>query len=87
MENSFPFEKLYNIKHNYNKLRVFGCKCYILNDNNDKLSSKPIICIFIGFFETKKGLNVMTQQKIMSMLLEMWHFRKMKMVSMENQSI
>ncbi|CAN6459492.1 unnamed protein product [Victoria cruziana] len=36
-------------------MKVFGCKCFVLNDKNDKLSSKAIECVFIGYSETQKG--------------------------------
>ncbi|KAF3790256.1 hypothetical protein EJ110_NYTH08921 [Nymphaea thermarum] len=38
----------------YKQLKVFGCKCYILNNKNDKLSFKAIRCVFIGYSDTQK---------------------------------
>ncbi|MFA1236629.1 integrase catalytic domain-containing protein, partial [Klebsiella pneumoniae] len=31
-----PFQKLFNIEPNYDRLKVFGCKCFILDNQNDK---------------------------------------------------
>ncbi|CAN6446516.1 unnamed protein product [Victoria cruziana] len=47
LANLSPFEKIFDLKPNYNRLKVFGCKCYVLNDRNDKLSSKALHCVFL----------------------------------------
>jgi hypothetical protein len=52
-----PFEVLHKLEPDYNRLRVFGCKCFILTDKNDKLSPKAIPCAFLGYSETQKGFR------------------------------
>jgi hypothetical protein len=51
------FEKLYEKEPDYSRLRVFGCKCFVLTDKNDKLSPKAIPCVFLGYLETQKGFR------------------------------
>jgi hypothetical protein len=45
-----PFEALYDSKTTINNLRIFGCKdfAHIPKDNQKKLDTKAIKCIFIG---------------------------------------
>jgi hypothetical protein len=57
LSNEIPFEKLFKYQPDYQRLRIFGCKCYVLNDKGDKLSSKAIPCAFIGYSETQKGFK------------------------------
>jgi hypothetical protein len=52
-----PFEKLYDKEPDYSRLRIFGCKCFVLTDKNDKLSPKAIPCAFLGYSETQKGFR------------------------------
>jgi transposase InsO family protein len=55
IENMSPIEKLFKISPDYKRLRVFGCKCFVLTHRNDKLSPKAISCVFLGYAENQKG--------------------------------
>ena len=46
-----PFEKIFNTRPSYAKLRVFGCLCYpwVKPYNVHKLESRSRACIFIGY--------------------------------------
>jgi len=51
--------------------RVFGCTCFIqdLSPGIDKLSSKSIKCVFVGYFRTQKGYqcyNLSTRKYLVS---------------------
>jgi hypothetical protein len=52
-----PFEKLYGHVPNYSSFRVFGCTCFVLRPRAEcsKLSSRSVICVFMGYGEGKKG--------------------------------
>ena len=39
----------------FNRLRIFGCKCFVLLHKRDKLSPKAIECVFLGYGENQKG--------------------------------
>jgi transposase InsO family protein len=55
LQNITPIEKLMNISPDYSRLRIFGCKCFIFTDKNDKLSPRAILCAFLGYAENQKG--------------------------------
>ncbi|KAI9177744.1 hypothetical protein LWI28_018729 [Acer negundo] len=52
-----PFEKIFNTRPSYAKLRVFGCLCYpwIRPYNSHKLESRSKACIFIGYSLTQRA--------------------------------
>jgi len=52
-----PFEKLYGYVPDYSSFRVFGCTFFVLHPHVEriKLSSRSIICVFLGYGEGKKG--------------------------------
>ena len=50
------FEILYEKEPDYNRLSVFGCKCFVLTDKNDKLSPKAIPCAFLAILKLKRIL-------------------------------
>ena len=52
-----PFEKLYGYVPDYSSFRFFGCTCFVLRPHVEcsKLSSRSIICIFLGYGEGNKG--------------------------------
>ena len=52
-----PFEKLYGYAPDYSSFKVFGCTCFVLRPHveRSKLSSRSVICVFLGYGEGKKG--------------------------------
>jgi hypothetical protein len=52
-----PFEKLHGYIPDYSSFRVFGCTCFVLRPHVEcsKLSSRSVICVFLGYGESKKG--------------------------------
>jgi transposase InsO family protein len=57
-----PLEILYQRKIIIDNLRIFGCTCYVYNDNKqDKLDFRAIKAIFLGYSTQKKVINVMIQ--------------------------
>ena len=54
---SFQFKKLYGYTPYYSFFRVFGCICFILHFHVERseLSSRYVICVFLGYGEGKKG--------------------------------
>lgn len=52
-----PYEALFNTKPNYEKLRIFGCVCYVYDSRpgRSKLDPKSIRCIFLGYSRSQKG--------------------------------
>jgi hypothetical protein len=54
-----PFEKLYGYVPDYSSFRVFGCTCFVLRPHieRNKLSSRSVICVFLGYGEGKKGYH------------------------------
>jgi len=52
-----PFKKLYGYVPDYSSFRVFGCTYFVLRPHveRSKLSSRSVICVFLGYGEGKKG--------------------------------
>jgi len=66
-----PYEKLYECVLDYSLFRVFGCTCFVLHlyVEHSKLSSRSVICVFLGYDEGKKGYHCfdpITQKLYMS---------------------
>jgi len=66
-----PFEKLYGYVPDYPSCRVFSCTCFVLHPHveRSKLSSRSVICVFLGYGEGKKGyrcFDPITQKLYMS---------------------
>jgi Integrase core domain len=57
LEYKSPLETLNNQKISLNHLRIFGCTCFVYNQDihRDKLDSRAIKCVFIGYSTKKKG--------------------------------
>ena len=55
-----PFELYYDKKPNVSYLRVFGCKCFILNtnDNVGKFEAKSDEGIFLKYSNTSKACRI-----------------------------
>jgi len=65
------FEKLYGYVPDYSSFRVFDCTCFVLcpHVERSKLSSRSVICVFLGYGEGKKGyrcFNPITQKLYVS---------------------
>jgi hypothetical protein len=58
-----PFEKLYVYVPDYSSFRVFGCTCFVLHPHveRNKLSSRTVICVFLGDGEGKKEYHCFDQ--------------------------
>ena len=54
-----PFEKLYGYVPDYSSFRVFCCTCFIFcpHAERNKLSSRSVIGVFLGYGEGKKGYH------------------------------
>lgn len=52
-----PYEKLFSCKPDLSRLKVFGCSCFVLLDDNErtKLSPKSIVCVFLGYGIEQRG--------------------------------
>ena len=66
-----PFEKLYGYIPGYSSFRVFGYTCFFLYPHieRSKLSTRFVICVFLGYGEGKKGyrcFDPITQKLYMS---------------------
>jgi hypothetical protein len=50
------FKKLYGYALDYSFFRIFTCTCFVLHPHvkRSKLSSRYVICVFLGFDEGKK---------------------------------
>lgn len=57
LANSTPFQRLFNVDPNYNKLRTFGCLCYpwLLPYGQTKFSPKSSPCVFLGYSLTQSA--------------------------------
>ena len=56
LEYKSPLEIIYQRKLNIDHLRVFGCTCYVHNNNmENKLDVKSIKTVFLGYSSQKKG--------------------------------
>jgi hypothetical protein len=55
-----PYELWYGRKPNISYMKVFGCKCFILDESNklDKFASKSNEGIFVGYSNTSKAYRV-----------------------------
>ncbi|PKA48985.1 Retrovirus-related Pol polyprotein from transposon TNT 1-94 [Apostasia shenzhenica] len=65
-----PYELWKGRKPNISHLRVFGCKCFVLNNGKDdlgKFDSKSVEAIFLGYSSTSKAYRVYNTR---SMLVE-----------------
>jgi len=57
-----PFKNLYGHVPDYSSFRVFSCTCFVLRSHTKhKLSSRSIICVFLGYGKGKKGIVVLIQ--------------------------
>jgi hypothetical protein len=62
-----PYELLKGRKPNLSHLRVFGCKCFILNNGKDKLckfDAKADAGIFLGYSSKCKAYRVFNEQTL-----------------------
>jgi hypothetical protein len=59
LQNFSSFEKLFKMSSNFKRLRIFGCKCFVLSHKNDKLSLKAIECVFMGDGDKQKMLSLL----------------------------
>ncbi|XP_017431755.1 uncharacterized protein LOC108339119 [Vigna angularis] len=57
LNNSLPYDKLYNNAFDISRLRVFGCLCYVstIHANRKKLDPCAKSSIFLGLHPTTKG--------------------------------
>jgi hypothetical protein len=57
LNNTSPFQKLFNLRPNYNFMRVFGCACWphLRPYNKHKLDFRSDTCIFIGYSPSHRG--------------------------------
>ncbi|GLT36101.1 hypothetical protein SLA2020_105040 [Shorea laevis] len=65
--NKSPFEKLFRLKPNYHKLRVFGCLCFpwLRPYNSNKLQYRSRPCLFVRYSSENlsyKCLDLSTQK-------------------------
>ena len=60
-----PYESWYGYKPKVKHLQVFGSICYALvpTKKRTKLDSRSIKCIFIGYFDQKKGYRLLSDGK------------------------
>ena len=62
-----PYELLKGRKPNLSHLRVFGCKCFILNNGKDKLGkfdAKADDGIFLGYSSNRKAYRVFNKRTL-----------------------
>jgi hypothetical protein len=59
LNNSSPFECLFNSQPNYSFLRVFGCVCWpnLRPYNSHKLQPRSLPCVFLGYSLRHKGYH------------------------------
>ena len=64
--NKTPYELWKGRKPNIGYLKVFGCKCFILNtkDNLGKFDSKSNVGIFLGYSTTSKAYRVFNKRTL-----------------------
>ena len=55
LKNVSPIEKLFKLILNYSRLRVFGCKCFVFTNKNDKFFPCVIPCVFLRYENNQKG--------------------------------
>ncbi|CAA7029023.1 unnamed protein product [Microthlaspi erraticum] len=60
-----PYQKLFGVAPNYDKLRVFGCSCYpwMRPYNHHKLDDRSLRCVFLGYSNTQSAyycLHILT---------------------------
>jgi hypothetical protein len=62
--NTFPFQKLFQLQPNYNFMRVFGCACWphLRSYNKHKLDFHSDTCIFIGYSPSHRGYQCLHPQ-------------------------
>ena len=55
--NKTPFEILFHRMPNYTFLKPFGCACFpnIVASSSNKLKSRSVHCVFLGYFSHYKG--------------------------------
>ena len=58
-----PFEKLYGYTPDYSSLRVFSSTCFVLSLHveHSKLSTRSVMCVFLGYGAGQKGYRVLIQ--------------------------
>lgn len=56
-----PFQMLYDLKPEFDSLRVFGCTCFVLlpASSRTKLSARSCMCVFLGYVSNNKGVDIM----------------------------
>ena len=62
-----PYELLKGKKPNVAHLKIFGCKCLVLNngkENLGKFDSKPGEAIFVGYSLTSKAYRVLNRRTL-----------------------
>lgn len=60
LKNVTPYEALHGLKPSVSHFKVFGCLCYshISKDERQKLDSKSIMCVFLGYSSESKAYRV-----------------------------
>lgn len=61
LDNTTPYERLFNSKPDYSYLRCFGCLCFISTpkQNRSKLSQRAHPCVFLGYPAATKAYKVL----------------------------
>jgi hypothetical protein len=59
LNKKISLEVIYQRKIIFNKLRIFGCTCYVHQNKRDKLDHTSIKTIFLEYSSKKKIINVM----------------------------
>jgi len=62
LNNKSPFELLYHKQPSYDHLRVFSCLCYMTTpkQERDKIHTRAVSCVFLGYRHGKKAYKVMS---------------------------
>lgn len=62
---STPYERMFNESPDYKRLKVFGCLCFATNilPSRDKLDSRVVKCIFIGYNPGQKAFKLYDIEK------------------------
>ncbi|KAE8724984.1 hypothetical protein F3Y22_tig00009024pilonHSYRG00010 [Hibiscus syriacus] len=63
LDDKSPFEKLYQVLHDYSDLRIFGCACFpfLRPFNKHKLEFRSQQCVFLGYSSSHKGYKCLDE--------------------------